>query len=299
MTAGGTEMSAVVLRTVDIRLLDDLFGMGGGYVLDFSDRTFSSFFRELGVDIDDARFSAEGTSKAKRLRYFLKSSDQASRLLVLQSLWEYRESVRRRRAQAETVPGAEDEFWALIERLGGTRPRPKGKPSTTASTPEIDLVRAASLRDRLIEISNLEPQPRGYAFERFLKELFDLSGLAGKSAFSLIGEQIDGSFQLGGETYLLEAKWRGAPTGASDLRAFNAKVEAKAAWSRGLFISHAGFSDEGLIAFGTGKRVVCMDGLDLYDVLDQALSFGDVVSRKVRHAAECGQPFIRVRDLNG
>jgi restriction endonuclease Mrr len=70
-------------------------------------------------------------------------------------------------------------------------------------------------------------------------------------------------------------------TGAADLHAFHGKVEEKAAWTRGLFISQSGFTDDGLHAFGRGKRVVCMDGLDLYE----------------RRAAETGRPFIRVRDL--
>lgn len=62
------------LKSSDIRLIDDLFEMGGGYVLDFSNRTFSEFFfDELGVNIDDPRFEVEGTSKAKRLRYYLRN----------------------------------------------------------------------------------------------------------------------------------------------------------------------------------------------------------------------------------
>jgi hypothetical protein len=33
--------------------------MAGGYVLDFSDRTFAAFFiEELGINIDDSRYSA-------------------------------------------------------------------------------------------------------------------------------------------------------------------------------------------------------------------------------------------------
>ena len=52
-----------------MRLIDDLFGMGGGYVLDFSDRTFAAFFsEELSINIDESRYAGEGTSKAKRLR---------------------------------------------------------------------------------------------------------------------------------------------------------------------------------------------------------------------------------------
>jgi hypothetical protein len=149
----------------------------------------------------------------------------------------------------------------------------------------------------LITISRLDPQARGYAYERFLKELFDTNGLAARSSFRLVGEQIDGSFELSGETYLLEAKWKGLPIGAADLRAFNGKIEEKAAWSRGLFVSDSGFTDDGLVAFGRGKRVVCMDGLDLHDMLDRGLSFSEVMAKKVRHAAESGHPFIRVRDL--
>lgn len=49
------------IRSLDMKLVDDLFDMGGGYVLDFSDRTMSSFFaEELDVDIDDPGLSGTG-----------------------------------------------------------------------------------------------------------------------------------------------------------------------------------------------------------------------------------------------
>ena len=32
------------LKTTDLRLLDEIFEMQGGYVLDFSNQTFSEFF---------------------------------------------------------------------------------------------------------------------------------------------------------------------------------------------------------------------------------------------------------------
>jgi restriction endonuclease Mrr len=112
-----------------------------------------------------------------------------------------------------------------------------------------------------------------------------------------VGEQIDGSFEAIGETYLLEAKWTAGPIGVVDLRSFNAKVEYKAAWARGLFISNSGFTEDGLSAFGRGKRLVCMDGLDLFDLIDRRLVFGEVLLKKVRRAAETGNPFVRVREL--
>lgn len=52
----------------DRRKLEKLLGMGGGYVLNFSDRTFGEFFDEYRVEIDAERYRARGTSKANRMR---------------------------------------------------------------------------------------------------------------------------------------------------------------------------------------------------------------------------------------
>ncbi len=52
------------------RKLEKLLGMGGGYVLNFSDRTFGDFFDEYRVEIDAERYKARGTSKANRMRTF-------------------------------------------------------------------------------------------------------------------------------------------------------------------------------------------------------------------------------------
>ena len=143
----------------------------------------------------------------------------------------------------------------------------------------------------------MEPQKRGYAFEKFLKDLFNAYDLSARAPFRLVGEQIDGSFELGHDIYLLEAKWTSVRVGADTLRAFNAKVEDKAKWSRGLMVSFSGFTSEGLSAFGRGNSVVCMDGLDLHEVLEGRLDFATVLAAKVRQVAETGKPFVRVRDL--
>jgi predicted protein tyrosine phosphatase len=282
------------IRTLDMQLIDDLFEMGSGYVLNFSDRTFAHFFaEELGIEIDDRKYTADGTSKAKRLRCLLKQSDAGERVRILSALWEYRLAQQRRPGVRESISTAESDFRQLIARLGA------GHQTSTTSTPVPagDRRVFASLKARLVAISQFDPQPRGYAYETFLKELFDAYGLSGRASFRLVGEQIDGSFDLWGQTYLLEAKWKGLRTAAADLRAFNAKLEDKSAWTRGLFVSESGFSEEGLVAFGRGKRVICMDGLDLHDMLDRELSLVELLSKKARHLAETGEPFIRVRDL--
>lgn len=64
--------------------------MDGGYVLDFSDRSFAVFFEDFGVDIGDDRYCADGLSKAKRLRRFLRTTEPALAGRVLRALLDYR-----------------------------------------------------------------------------------------------------------------------------------------------------------------------------------------------------------------
>ena len=163
--------------------------------------------------------------------------------------------------------------------------------------PAFDRSKLVQLKAELVSLSNLAPQARGYAFEKFLKQLFDVYGLAAQEPFRLRGEQIDGSFQFANEIYLVEAKWQGLPIGVAELHTFHGKIEQKAAWTRGLFVSNSGFTDDGLVAFGRGKRVICMDGYDLYETLHREIPLNQVLDRKVRRAAETGSPFVRVRDL--
>lgn len=51
------------------QLYEKLFDRGG-YVLNFSDRTFSEFFQDFAVNIDAQKYHKYGTSKMKRLRAF-------------------------------------------------------------------------------------------------------------------------------------------------------------------------------------------------------------------------------------
>ena len=43
---------------------------GGGYVQDFSDRTFEEFFNRYNVNIHGAKYQTYGTSKARKMRAF-------------------------------------------------------------------------------------------------------------------------------------------------------------------------------------------------------------------------------------
>ncbi len=64
-----------------------------------------------------------------------------------------------------------------------------------------------SLIAEMNEMKSLPPHPRGFRFEARLAELFSIFKLAPRSSFRNTGEQIDGSFRLNDEFYLMEAKW--------------------------------------------------------------------------------------------
>jgi hypothetical protein len=69
---------------------EELFGMGSGYVLDFSNRTFAEFVRETaGIDIYDNRYAINGDSKAMRLRAFIELESDSLVGKVLSELLEY------------------------------------------------------------------------------------------------------------------------------------------------------------------------------------------------------------------
>jgi hypothetical protein len=286
------------IRSIDLRFIDDLvdFVRGPGFVLDFSDTSFSDFFAsELKINIDDPKYAANGGSKGKRLRNFLQTCDDTIAIRALEALWEHRSEYLARSGSEDPVANAEARYQGLISRLsGGAAPQ---RPSASPQSATVDRAAIVKIKADLLQVTALAPHARGYAYEGFLKGLFDAFGLAAQEPFRLRGEQIDGSFHLGSETYLLEAKWHGQPVGVAELHTFHGKIEQKAAWTRGLFVSSSGFTDDGLAAFGRGKRVICMDGLDLYEMLDREMSLNLVLERKVRRAAETGAPFIRVRDL--
>ena len=285
------------LRTLDLNVVADLvdFIRGPGYVLDFGDTSFSEFFAtELDVDIEDGRYADMGGSKGKRLRRFLQFVDDQTALRTLRALWEYRNDFLLRTGRTDPVANAEARYLSLLNRLGG---------SPHANTPQeppraaFEAAKITKLKSDLVALGTLAPQSRGYAFEAFLSSLFSAYGLRPREPFKNRGEQIDGSFVMGSDTYLLEAKWHQSPTGVADLHVFEGKLQQKAAWARGLFVSYSGFTNEGLEAFGRGKRTICMDGLDLYEMLERMIPFDHVIDRKARRAVETGSPFNRVRDL--
>ena len=292
------------LSTVDMKLIDSLFGMYGGHVLNFSNATFASFFsRDVGVDIYNDAYAIHGASKGKRLRGFLEVGQTNAVVKALHALWEIREVERMERGEEEKVPHARVRLSALVVKLGGspltgdpsTEPPPAAAPTKPAGPGQNEL---AALESEFMALTQMDevPQQRGYAFERFLKRWFDTWGLDAHASFRTTGEQIDGSFQHDGATYLVEAKWHNKPADANMLHGFQGKLLERPDWTRGLYVSYGGFSGESFDAF-TARRLIMMDGTDIYFAVNRRLDIGRVIGAKARHHSEKRQPFAKVTDL--
>lgn len=153
------------------------------------------------------------------------------------------------------------------------------------------------LEDWLTSPPGAEPrwfQDRGRAFERIIRNQFQSEGLEPRLNIRPSGEEIDGSFVLGESTYLVEAKWRKDPIPASDLYAFKGKVDGKLVGTIGVFISMSGYSSEAIDALKFGKDInlILFTGADFLLVNSGKIGFTGALRRKLRYAAEEGQPFL-------
>ncbi len=126
-------MSSPMLNQLDREVIESVLQMGGGYVLDFSDRTFTDFFRDFGVAIDDAQFHADGPSKARRLRVFLRTARPELIGNVLGALLE--------RRLLKNPDGLKDNevarYRSIIDRFGGSAPRR----AEVSADPETELLK--------------------------------------------------------------------------------------------------------------------------------------------------------------
>ncbi|WP_210452578.1 restriction endonuclease [Pantoea ananatis] len=279
---------------LELKIFNQLFedSNNAGYVLDFTNKTMREFFEsELSIDIDNDIYRKDGDSKIKRLRCLLKQADRETVLRVVTRLWEYRKS----------IPGgvitAQDDaaYGRFVTKI-------QGADSLAASgiTP-ILIVPTGIDNDYFLKgleaLHNQKPHQRGHSFELWLNELFTAFYLSPKGAFRLKGEQIDGSFLLNNETYLVEAKWHSTKTGNADLHAFHGKLDQKISWARGVFISWAGFTRSGLDAWGRGKKVICVSGYDLVLMLKNNISFRMLMEEKIRRAAETGNLYVKIDEI--
>jgi hypothetical protein len=77
------------------------------------------------------------------------------------------------------------------------------------------------------------------------------------------------------------------------LHGFQGRLLDRQDLTQGLYASYGGFSAESFDAF-TARRLIMMDGADIYFALNRRLDLGRVIGAKARHHSEKRQPFAKV-----
>jgi hypothetical protein len=169
---------------------------------------------------------------------------------------------------------------------------------------ESRITRSQQLLELKEEFFQLSTEPdrnkAGIALEGLLNRLFMLFELNPRQAFRVIGEQIDGSFVLEGEVYLVESKWEKSALPEADLLVFRGKIESKSTFTRGVFIALNDVTDVARDAITRGKSAsfFVMNGYDLMMILSEAISLTDFLRKRIRLLAEEGRvcaPFSEIQ----
>lgn len=118
------------LNVIDRRYLERFLGMGSGYVLNYSDKTFGAFFNRHAIDIHRTKYQTHGTSKANKLRAFWDSeSDTVVGKVMAAMLDEYTVDCELNKTEMDV---------ALLEKVCGIVSRLNGKPQAVKPSQTAD-----------------------------------------------------------------------------------------------------------------------------------------------------------------
>lgn len=96
------------LSALEKSKLERLLDMSDGYVLNFSDSTFATFFGDFNVDIHSPKYTTIGTSKAKKLRAFWQIENDHLVGETLKSMIDLYESLEVKVDQVELLKQCKD-----------------------------------------------------------------------------------------------------------------------------------------------------------------------------------------------
>lgn len=269
----------------DKQLIESVFGMSGGFFINFSNRVFGEFMYE--VVQYNVYNKYPNLSKAKIFREFLKDESEVYVGKALIMLINY---MNENDLMFDDKKEKADKLYELGKRLLG---KSKSQLITAKENPSAKTNPIINYDDFNASLFNLEkilnPQARGYAFEKYLNGLFNAFGLEPHASYRTEYDQIDGSFILDGNTILIEAKYRTNPIPKDDLILFSNKIGLKSHFARGLFITYS-IVDNKAIEYFTDRssRFVILTVEELYIMCQNRITIQTVLQNKFRFLDERG-----------
>lgn len=292
------------LTYVDKLQLEKLFGMGSGYVLNFSDRTFQEFVVDcVRIDMYGPGMDAGGTSKAKRLRYFWKVQPNQVVGRLLLAFCDYYQATESRTDQSLLL-----QCRGIAERLTSGQSIPASQSFTeqgvAAPRQNSSLVgsigaQSEALLNQFDEMAcSVDAQRRGYLLEQLLVRTFQLHQIDVVRSFKRNdgSEQIDAAFKLEGWHYLVECRWREKLADTRQVDGLRGQVQRSGKQTMGVFLAINGWSSHVPVNLkqNPDKSVMLMDGFDLRVVLEGRIGLRELLFAKLTHFNIEGEPFVSV-----
>lgn len=273
------------LSFIDKKLIEDVFDMGSGYVLDFSNRTFDQFMADV---IGESIYSKYPyMSKANLLRQFIEDYPESyvGKMILL--------AVRYMKAN-DMISDAKkpkiDELITLGEQFLGRNATPVSNVHPEKPSQNVNAVDHKDFATKLTVLDSIaNAQRRGYEFEKYLFSLLEAFELHPHASYRTETDQIDGSFTLNGTTILLEAKYRTTPVSKDELILFENKVSRKSPFAKGLFVSLVPLDDNVVNYFkDRASRVVTLSVQEIYIMCENQYNLPEIVTKKFRYLDEYG-----------
>ncbi|QDQ29187.1 PCRF domain-containing protein [Chitinimonas arctica] len=181
------------------------------------------------------------------------------------------------------------------------REQAKAKAQEERQTIQRTLTDKAKLQQRLESLHlKVGTQQGGYEFQDWFFDLLEFCEIQNRRPYVSAGRQIDGSLTHDGTTYLIELKFTGSQSSATDIDSIRAKVDDKADNTMGIILSISGFSSVAIAqASGRKTTLLLFDAMHLYLFLSGTLSFGEIISRIRRHVSQTGEAYLPVANFSG
>lgn len=276
------------------QLIESVFGMKTGYFLNFSNRQFEEFMKDVVSYSIYEKY--KGLSKAKMFREFLKDETEpyVGKAIVL--LLNY---MKDNNMITKDIKNSTDRLYEFGEKLLGiNKNQTKSKQQNTKSENKLN-VDFDNLKQELLDIEKFSsPQAKGYAFEKYLNKLFQAFNLDPHASYRTKQDQIDGSFVLDGNTVLIEAKYRTNVIPKDDLILFTNKIESKSHFPKGLFVTYSPVDTRAIEYFtDKGARIIILTIEELFLLCQNKYPLQKVLQAKFRVLDERGVIYKHISTL--
>lgn len=141
----------------------------------------------------------------------------------------------------------------------------------------------------LEQMDRAQAQERGYRFQDFIYEVFNVFHLRPHKNIVVPGQQIDVTALMGHQFFLIEARWLSQPVKAKDIRDFYGKLRTRSPFIVGLFWSASGFTEgalEEVKRLASDRVILPLTISDLRSVLSGQVDLRALLGDSLRKAHE-------------